>query len=196
VRLARQFVSDRKLANVQVAHGDGRSTGLPKDSFDFATARFVLLHVPHPEQIIAEMAALVRPGGTVTLHEADSPGLFCNPPLPAGNRLDILLAYAHMNEIDLCVRRKTPRMLREAGLIDIQVEPIARISPQRHGHRTLLLHFAENVYDRLLARKIVTEKEQTDLVHKVKRHIDEPHTLVLGGLFLQTRGRRPAQPLN
>jgi hypothetical protein len=72
-----------------------------------------------------------------------------------------------LNEIDLFVGRKTPRMLREAGLIDIQVEPIARISPQKHGHRTSLLHFAKNLHDRLLAHKIVTEKQLADLVREV-----------------------------
>src|SRR6266576_2427773 len=71
VRLARQFVAERKLVNVDVVHADGRSTGLPKCSYDFATARFVLVNVPHPQQIIAEIVTLVRPGGTVALYEAD-----------------------------------------------------------------------------------------------------------------------------
>ena len=197
VRLARQFVAERKLVNVDVVHADGRSTGLPKSSYDFATARFVLVNVPHPQQIIAEMVTLVRPGGTVALYEADLLGVFCDPPLPAWNQLiEVLQAYAEMNEIDLFVGRKTPRMLREAGLIDVQTEPIARISPQGHGHRALLLYFAENLRDRLLARNIVARKELDDLVGDVKRHIDDPHTLVLGGLFFHTWGRRPAQKVN
>jgi SAM-dependent methyltransferase len=194
VRLARQFVAERKLVNVDVVHADGRSTGLPQGSYDFATARFVLVNVPRPEQIIAEMAALVRPSGTVALYEADLLGVFCDPPLPAWNRLiEVLHSYAEMNEIDLFVGRKTPRLLREAGLIDVQTEPIARISPQGHGHRALLLYFAENLRERLLARTIATGKELDDLVGQVKRHIDDPHTLVLGGLFFQTWGRRRTQ---
>jgi len=83
-------------------------------------------------------------------------------------------------------------MLREAGLIDIQAEPIARISPQKHGHRTSLLHFAKNLRDRLLAHKIVTGKQLADLVREVKRHIDDACTLFLGGLFFPTCERRPA----
>jgi hypothetical protein len=78
-------------------------------------------------------------------------------------------------------------------IIDIQVEPIARISAQGHGHRSLLMYFAENLKDRLLARNVVTRKELDDLLSEVKRHIDNPHTLVLGGLYFQTWGRRPAQ---
>jgi ubiquinone/menaquinone biosynthesis C-methylase UbiE len=32
----------------------------------------VLVNVPEPEEILAEMLRLVRPGGFVALHEADS----------------------------------------------------------------------------------------------------------------------------
>ena len=31
---------------------------------------------------------------------------------------------------------------------------------------------------------------------EVKHHIDDPHTLVLGGIFFQTCGCSPAQPVN
>src|SRR5262245_4293431 len=62
VALARKMVSERALANVEVLEGDARATGLPRASFDLATMRFVLVNVPQPEEIVAEAAALVRPG--------------------------------------------------------------------------------------------------------------------------------------
>src|SRR5262245_42727583 len=54
VRWARQFVACRNMANVEIIHADGRSTGLPQGAFDLATARLVLVNVPHPEQIVGE----------------------------------------------------------------------------------------------------------------------------------------------
>jgi tRNA A58 N-methylase Trm61 len=63
VALARKLLSQRNLGNVDVLEGDARSTGLPRASFDLATSRLVLVSVPQPEQIVAEAAALVRPGG-------------------------------------------------------------------------------------------------------------------------------------
>jgi len=62
VALARELISRRAFGNVDVLEGDARSTGLPKGSFDVATSRLVLGNVPQPEQIVAEAAALVRPG--------------------------------------------------------------------------------------------------------------------------------------
>ena len=62
VALARTLISQRNFRNVDVLEGDARSTGLPRASFDLATSRLVLVNVPQPEQIVAEAAALVRPG--------------------------------------------------------------------------------------------------------------------------------------
>ena len=121
--------------------------------------------MPHPEQIVAEMVALVRPGGIVALYEADWLGSLCDPPLRAWNRLlDLLHAYSSMNGIDLFIGRKIPRILREAGLTDIQVNPLIRVSPQGHGHRTILLHFVENLRERLLAQKLIADDELTHLL--------------------------------
>jgi SAM-dependent methyltransferase len=191
VRLARRFVTDHKLANVEVIHGDGRATGLPRGAFDLATARLVLVNVPQPEQIVAEMAALVRPGGIVAFHEADWVSVICDPPLAAWNRaLDLIQAYSSMNGIDLFVGRRVPRMLREAGLIDIHVNPLVQVAPEGHAHR-VVLPFVENLRDRLLAQKIIGEDELNDLVSQLKRHIDDPQTLVLSAIFFQAWGRRP-----
>ena len=83
VALARRLISQRNLGNVDVLEGDARSTGLPRASFDFVTSRLVLVNVPQPEQIVAEAAALVRPGGWVAFHEADYVSHVCDPPSAA-----------------------------------------------------------------------------------------------------------------
>jgi len=194
VLLAREFVVDHKLDNVDVIHSDGRKTGLPRGAFDLATVRSVLVNVPQPEQIVAEMAELVRPGGIVALYESDYSGFICDPPLPAWDEvIDLLRTYSSRNGIDPFIGRKISRLLREAGLIDIQVVPIVRNSPQGHVHRTLLPHFAENLRERLVAQKIVGNDELDDLISKLRCHLDDPHTLVMGGLFFQAWGRRPVR---
>lgn len=192
VVLARNFIAGRGLDNVNVVHGDARATGLPRRSFDFAIARLVLVNVPQPKQIIAEMVELVRPGGIVALYEGDWVGVFCEPPSGAWNRLSHLcLEYASINGIDLCVGRKIPRLLREAGLIDVDVEPFIRMTPPGHMHRTLLPCFVENLRERILTQGIVTDNELSDLLNHLRDHLDDPDTLVLGGLFFKAWGRHP-----
>ena len=63
--MARELVAEQGLTNVEVIHADARNTGLPPASFDVAHARAVLVNVPDPEAVLAEMTRLVRPGGWV-----------------------------------------------------------------------------------------------------------------------------------
>jgi ubiquinone/menaquinone biosynthesis C-methylase UbiE len=191
VALARKLVSERGLANVEVLEGDARSTGLPRASFDLATARLVLVNVPQPEQIVAEAAALVRAGGWVAFHEADYVSHVCDPPLDAWTRLvELLESYSEQNGIDPFIGRKLPRLLRDAGLVEIRVNPIVHIYPPGHGRRSILLDFAENLSERILAQKLVGERELTDMKAALGRHLANPDTLVVSHLFFQAWGRK------
>jgi len=194
VGLAKKLVADRKLDNVEVLHSDARATGLPRYAFDFATARLILVNVPEPEQIVAEAVALVRPGGTVAFHEADWVGNLCDPPLHAWTRLTELLdAYSRSKGIDLFVGRMLPRLLRQAGLVDVRVNPLVHVYPAGHGQRTIMLDFVENLSERLLEEGLIAERELSDLKRALERHISDPETLIVSHLFFQAWGRKPGQ---
>src|SRR5947208_3331956 len=80
-----------------------------------------------PERIVAEVAALVRPGGMIASQEADFVGHLCDPPLAAWTRLlDAYHAYARARGIDLHIGRRTHRLFRDAGIVDIRVDPMVR----------------------------------------------------------------------
>jgi hypothetical protein len=51
VQLAREFLSERRINNVEVRQGHAADTGLPRESFDLATARLVLVNIPEPERL-------------------------------------------------------------------------------------------------------------------------------------------------
>ncbi len=132
VQLARRFVAERGLANVEVHHGNGKATGLPRASFDLATARLVLVNIPEPE-------ALVRPGGIVALHEADWGMVLCDPPLPAWDTMiRAFLGYSRANGIDPLIGRRIARLLRTNELKDVRINPLIHIYDVHHSRRTPL----------------------------------------------------------
>ncbi|HEV7734289.1 MAG TPA: methyltransferase domain-containing protein [Candidatus Binatia bacterium] len=189
---ARRFVANGNLANVDVLAADGRASGLPGRSFDLATSRLVLVNVPHPEEIVAEMLRLVRPGGIVALHEADSTTQRCDPPHAAQTRLlQVLNAYAETNGIDRAIGLRVPRMLREVGLVDVRVNPLVHVYPAGHGRRMLVPEFVLNARERILEKDLIGEAELDTLVAALKRHLEDPSTLVVSSLFLQVWGRVP-----
>ena len=189
--LARKHLADNGIRNVEVLQRDAEATGLPRDSFDLATARLVLVNIPQPERIIDEMAALVKPGGAVALHEADWGLQLCDPPLAAWDRmLGLLMDYSEANGIDPFIARRVPRMLRAAGLVEVQVNPIVRAYPVGNPRRTFVLQFAENLRDRILGQGLISEAEFNELVAAVKFHLDDPATLLFSFLFIQAWGRK------
>jgi ubiquinone/menaquinone biosynthesis C-methylase UbiE len=191
VRLARKFVAERQLRNVEVLEADAKSTGLPRDSFDVVHARLVLVNVPEPQRVVEEMIALARPGGVIASHEADWGAFLCNPPSRAWDRLlEVFLAYSRNNGIDLFVGRKTHQMFRAAGLTDIQVDPVIHVYPPGNNRRNILCDFLENVKDRILAERLMTEAEFHERLTELKRHLDDTDTLVISHLFVQVWGRK------
>jgi SAM-dependent methyltransferase len=194
VELARKFATERGLKNVEVLNCDARRTGLPRDRFDLATARLVLVNIPKPEDVVSEMAALVRPGGTVALHEASWATLACDPPLPAWDRLlKALSAYAALNGIDLSVATRVPRMLREAGLVEIRLRPLIHAHPPGHPRRAVYPQFVENLRDRLIEQRVIEERDLDQDLQELRCHIDNPTTLIVSHLAMQVWGRRPEQ---
>lgn len=192
VALARELVAERGLLNVEVLQGDARSAGLAKASFDLVTARLVLVNVPGPEQIVSEAVALARPGGAVAFHEIDWAGVVCDPPNDAWTALvELFVGYTSRNGIDLFIGRRLPRLLRDAGLTDVRVNPIVHVHPPGDARRSLLLDFAESLQERILAENLIGEEVYEDLKQGLRRHIENPGTLVMIGPYVQAWGRNP-----
>ncbi|MGO9196586.1 MAG: class I SAM-dependent methyltransferase [Acidimicrobiales bacterium] len=99
----------------------------PDGPFDLVHARLVLVHVPERTDALATMISALRPGGWLFLEEAD-PGLqplVCpaevGPQQHLANKLKLAFRSL-MSEggADLSFGRTLPRLLRSAGLIEVQ----------------------------------------------------------------------------
>ena len=82
-------------------------------------------------------------------------------------------------------------MLRDAGIVELQVNPVIHVYPHGHNRRSILLDFVQNVRDALVSEGFATEKELNELTRALKRHLDDPDTLVVSHLFFQVWGRKP-----
>jgi ubiquinone/menaquinone biosynthesis C-methylase UbiE len=192
VALARSFVEAQGLSNVEVQRGDASSTGLDPGSFDLVTARLVLVNIPSPERIVAEAVSLVRPGGVVALHEVDFAGNICDPPCDAwSNLIDIYLQVARTNGNDYFLGRRLGRILRDAGLIDVQVRAIMHEHPIGDPRRELIVQFAENFRPAVVAQQLLPEDRYDELIERAREHLADPDTTVFIGPYIQAFGRKP-----
>jgi hypothetical protein len=136
--------------------------------------------------------ALVRPGGWVAFHEADWMAYVCDPPSDAWSAfVQLFVTYSEKNGIDPFIGRKLPRLLREAGVEDVQVNPLIHVYPPGHPRRSIILDFAENLTERVLAENLIGERKLADLKTGIRLHLDDPGTLVVSHLWIQAWGRKP-----
>ena len=138
--MATEFAARRGLGNVEVLTADARGTGLPSGSFDVVHARTLLVTVPEPAVVAAEMARLARPGGWVASVEPDTEFMLCYPANAAFDRISTFFPPVFSrNGADPWIGRRVPELLRQAGLEDIGVQVTAQAYPAGHTRRTIRL---------------------------------------------------------
>jgi len=118
---------DREGGGFEVRKHDIGTEPAPDDRFDLVHARLVLVHVPERADALHTMVSALKPGGWILLEEAD-PGLqplVCPDEYGAEQELANRLKTAFRSlmadrGVDLSFGRTLPRLLRSAGLVDVQ----------------------------------------------------------------------------
>jgi len=109
---------------------DARHTGLPSGSFDLVHTRALLVNVPEPAQVAAEMVRLARPGGMVAAMEPGTEYELYYPPHPAITRIrEIFPVAVARNGADPHIGRRVPELFRQAGLADVEVQAMVKVYP-------------------------------------------------------------------
>lgn len=192
VALAAAFVSKRGLDGVEVMAGDARSIGLPGGSFDLVHARTLLINVPDPGGVVAEMVRLAKPGGWVAGLEPEPALSICYPPHPALDRIYELFSAAFTRTgADRQVARKMAELYRDAGLEDIAVEARARMYPIGHSRRTVRVDLLRAMRPQILELGLATEPEVDELDTTARAHLQNADVVVMPHLTVLAWGRKP-----
>ncbi|MDT0455475.1 methyltransferase domain-containing protein [Streptomyces sp. DSM 41527] len=179
---------------VEVLRHDVARDAPPAGPFDLIHARLVLVHVTDRDAALRTLVQALRPGGWLLIEDADPAlqPLICpdayGPEQELANRLrGGFRQLLRQRGADLAYGRKLPRLLREAGLTDVEADayfPIA--SPACDALEAATVH---QVRDKLLAAGLATDDE-------IEQHLAN---VAAGRLDLATApmisawGRRPVE---
>jgi SAM-dependent methyltransferase len=192
--LAAAFAAGHGLP-VEVVTADARHTGLPSGSFDLVHARTLLINVPDPRQVAAEMVRLARPGGWVAAMEPDCEYAMCYPPHPAFARLgELFPVVVGRNGADWRIGRRVPELLRQAGLADVGVEARVQLYPPGNTRRTILPDLLRSMRPFVLEMGLASEAELEELDAAARAHLEDPRTVAVSGLLYLVWGRKPPGP--
>jgi SAM-dependent methyltransferase len=192
IELGRQVLAARNLDNVRLVQGEADNTGLPREAFDFVHERTLLIDVPNPEAVVAEMVALARPGGIVALQDPDQVSWVCDPPNATWDRLiDAVEALQRQEGRDVYIGRRLHRLLIDAGLVDVQVQVHALTWRPGHPNHLLLMTVVEHLRDQILESGIYGEDNLDGDLGVLRVHLERPDSLTVQPLICQAWGRKP-----
>jgi SAM-dependent methyltransferase len=192
VENARRIAKERDLGPVEVLLGDARATGLPEASFDVVHARTLLVNVPDPEAVLAEMVRLARPGGWVVGLEPHVASAVCYPEVPEFGRLmQVFGAAFARNGADPNIGPRTGELYRAAGLEDVTVDARARAYPPGHSRRTIWVDLARVMRPRALELGLADSAELDALDAALRAHLARPDTVMMPHLSFLAWGRKP-----
>ena len=116
--------ADQAGVRTWVTHQHADATNLPfeANTFDACRSERLLQHLPHPEQAVAEMVRITRPGGWLVIADTDWGTLSIDTPeIDIERRLVRLGADMHNNGY---AGRQLYRLLKRQQLADIMIEMV------------------------------------------------------------------------
>lgn len=188
---AREVVAARGLP-AEILQGDATGLDLPAGEFDFVHARTLLLNVQKPARVVAEMIRIARPGGVIALQEPDSSGWVCDPPHPAWDAFvaELVAAYRR-NGKTFDMGRRIARLLRDAGLANVQVRATARLTAPGEYYQTFLLTMTTLVRDQIITGGRLSADEFDERAASLRAHLNHERALTSQPTMWQAWGTKP-----
>jgi SAM-dependent methyltransferase len=186
VELARQDAEDVGFSNVAYHVGDAQVfDGGP---FDLIYARFLLSHLGEPENVLARMRQLARPGGRIVLEDIDMSGSYCHPHHRAHARsAELYTAAVRRNGGDADLGRRLPAIALAAGLGDVHwnvFQPVHASGPHKHLTAVTL----EKIRPAVLRHGLATDQEIDSILTGMYSFVQDPATLVALPRIVQVWG--------
>jgi SAM-dependent methyltransferase len=120
VDLEPKFLEADPRPNMEIHRRDFVADGLPGEGYDLIHTRCVLMHIPNPERLIAQMVSRLRPGGVILLEEGDFYPFTALLPSLYAEVWEEYAAAAGKAGGDFYWARHIPEVLNAAGLVGVK----------------------------------------------------------------------------
>ncbi|MFI5419568.1 MAG: methyltransferase domain-containing protein [Nitrososphaerales archaeon] len=191
-----------KLDNVEVlTHDITSESGIPKNSFDLAHARLVLVHLSQREKALSNMVSTLKPGGRVLIEDFDwilnevcrdyHPVLGVPPLMTTDLFAKLMQArdkVLKQHGTDIHYARRLYSMLRSNDLLDVGIS-VGGYGAWSGGSDGAKLHIANSLQSRkeILATGLMSEKEFDAAINLM----NDPQWKVFSSMMISGWGRRP-----
>ncbi|SHN08768.1 class I SAM-dependent methyltransferase [Actinacidiphila paucisporea] len=184
-----RFLAERPAPGLDVLEADITAPGAVPGRFRLVHARFVLMHLPERDDLIAALADLVAPGGVLVLSDAVDLTSDRTPETPYTAVIRAMWQGLRATiGTDVSWVPSYPQLLRGAGLVsvaaEIHVPPLLPGSP--------ISRFWVDTWERSRAAMLATGLVDGAAVDAAVRYLDSDACAALSAGMLTAWGGRPA----
>ncbi len=122
---AERRVQDASLP-LRFVQGDIQHLPSEDATFDRSSADRIFVHLPDPQLALAELVRVTRPGGLVLIVDGDHETQVLDSPYSEVTRRFFRFRNDGMRQPD--IGHRLYALFKDAGLLDVQVEPLARLT--------------------------------------------------------------------
>lgn len=182
--------------NLDVRHHNLITDDLPEDEFDLIHGRFLIEHLPDPDQIVKKLVTALKPGGWILLEDADFSPFTTDPsriivyPEAVDTVVKVwreLLELLRGSGYDDDYGRKLPIDMVAAGLIDVGAEANTHFRWGGSPGSSAPIGTLERFREALTTSKQVTDEE----IDRTIAVLSDPERAGTGPVIVRAWGRRP-----
>ncbi|MFB7217977.1 class I SAM-dependent methyltransferase [Streptomyces sp. NPDC056227] len=185
-----RFLTARPFPGLGVLEADISAPGFDPGRFQLVHARFVLMHLPSRQRLIAGLAELLVPGGVLVLSDAIDLTTATAPTTPYTRVMQAMWqGLRDTIGTDVSWVPDYPNLLRATGLVsvaaEIQVPPLAPGSP--------ISRFWAGTWDRAREAILATGLVDDAAVDAAVRYLDSPECAALSPGMITAWGWQPEE---
>lgn len=194
VALAHARAAALGLDNLTFVEGSAYEPGLPHGQFDLVFCRFLLIHLRRPADALAQMLALLRPGGILIAQEPILTTMFTDPPTHAYARFaEVSVEVGTALGVDYDLGNRLFGLFREAGLADLAASVFQPCFSTGDAKRLWEYTYLEAAPGAIAAG--LADQVEFDLMTAEFAAIGtDTTTLVIQPCLISVRGRAPMSP--
>jgi SAM-dependent methyltransferase len=177
-------------ANLSLVEASATNTGLPRGSFDLVCCRYLLLHLPRPEQALHEMRALLKPGGILVCEDGDLTTAGSEPRSALGAFADLFGRLGPVRGVDYTLGRRLFHLVRAAGFPEPAISFNQPVLARGRNKRFLELSVAE-AGPALIDSGLISPEELDRTLAEMRLATEDESVLALMPRMARVWARKP-----
>jgi SAM-dependent methyltransferase len=179
-------------SNISFIQASATDTGLAPESFDLVYSRFLLIHLPDPEQALHEMWALLKPNGILVCEDGDLTSAGSEPASALGTFADLFGRLGPARGVDYTLGRRLFHLVRAAGFPAPEITFNQPVLARGETKRLLELSVAE-AGPAFVDAGLISAGELDDLLVQMRQLSADEAVLAMMPRLTQVWARKPAR---